>query len=367
MSASDTGTPEVARLAGVPGLLGFAVVLTAMLALVFPTGKEYAELANVTRPDRYSIAYLDVLTRANPSEIELQLVYVKQLTTLGRYAQALSLLGPALADPRTRTRALLARFELRLAQARSIHEGDPMRARTFAEALDDLVALRPIDHDAARLRELAAVALELERPELAAEFLLRLVERVDAGERPEVLAEAARWLRAAGDGVQASSLYDRAVQAASDPRRARAFALASVDALEAENLVERAADRAIECATRFPDDVEVLSRAMALATACSRHAVARDLGRKVLASSREEDAPDALLREQAKRELAAGDPQSALRLVRILVARHPDDASLHEAEAYVAEWAGNLELALKDWLYLMKSGRNPTPGAGPRL
>ena len=106
---------------------------------------------------------------------------------------------------------------------------------------------------------------------------------------------------------------------------------------------------------------------MVLATACSRHAEARDLGRKVLATSPEDQVPDALLREQAKRELAAGDPQSALRLVKILVARHPEDASLHEAEAYVAEWAGNLELALKDWLYLMKAGRNPAPGAGPRL
>jgi len=44
-----------------------------------PTGKEYADLTSVTTPDRYSIAYLDVLTRANPEEIELRLVYVKQL------------------------------------------------------------------------------------------------------------------------------------------------------------------------------------------------------------------------------------------------------------------------------------------------
>lgn len=367
LQAARAARIAVSRLAGWPGLLGFGVVLTGMLALVFPTGEEYADLASVKTPDRYSIAYLEVLTRANPEEIELQLVYVKQLTMLGRFSEALELLGPALADPKTRAQAMLARFDLRLAHARSIPEGEPLRDETFALVLSDIEALLALKHDAPRLRELATVALELERPKIASEYLVRLSDVSEPSQRPAVLAEAAKWLRASGDGNRASEMYDRASQLTTDPAASRAYGLASVTALEAEDEVAKAADRAAEYVNKFPNDVDVLLRAMALATACSRHAAARDFGRRVLAFSPDDQVPDTLLRAQAKRELAAADPKSALALVRRLVARHPSDPELRESEAYVAEWAGDLELALKDWLYLMQNGRNPSSRTGPRL
>ncbi len=358
---AGVGAPvEHARLAGTPGLIGFAVVLTAMLALVFPTGKEYADLTSVTTPDKYSIAYLDVLTRANPEEIELRLVYVKQLGLLGRFSKAIALLEPALLDPRYEAMAKDMRFDLRLAQARSIPEDDPMRKRTFAVVTSDLEALLPFPHDAARMRALAKVALELEKPRLASEFLLRLADQSEESARPAIIAEAARWLRASGDGRRAAENYDRAAALSTDPTVGRAYGLASIAALEAEDAVPEAADRALEYANRYPNDTELLMRATALATACSRH-VAVDLGRRVLALSPEDQISDAFLREQAKRELGMSDPQSALKLVKRLVARHPNDIDLREAEAYLAEWAGDLRLALRDWLFVMQHGRSSNP------
>jgi len=368
-ASSAVGMPprEHARLAGYRGLIGFAVVLTSMLALVFPTGKEYADLTSVTTPDRYSIAYLDVLTRANPEEIELRLVYVKQLGVLGRFAKAITLLEPALVDPRYEVTAKNMRFDLRLAQARSIPEDDPLRRETFALALRDLEALLPLSHDAPRVRELAKVALELERPGLASEFLLRLANQSDEKERPAILAEAAHWLRASGDGRRAAVNYDKASALAPDPMVGRAYGLASIAALEAEDAVPEAADRAAEYAAKYPGDAELLMRATALATACSRQLVARDLGRRVLALSPEDQISDAFLREQSKRELGLSDPHSALKLLKRLVARHPNDIDLREAEAYVAEWAGEPRLALRDWLYVMKHGRGQTWRGGIRL
>ncbi|WP_394823030.1 tetratricopeptide repeat protein [Pendulispora albinea] len=355
---------EHVRLAGYPGLVGFAVVLTSMLALVFPTGKEYADLATVTTPDRYSIAYLDVLTRGNPQEVELRFVYVKQLGALGRFDKAIGLLEPVLADPRHHLTAANMRFDLRLAQARSIPEDNPLRKETFELVYSDLKGLLPLPHDSARMRELAKVALELEHPELASKFLLRLADQTDEKGKAPILAEAAHWLRASGDGKSASANYDKAAGMTPDPTVGRAYALASIAALEAENAVPEAADRAAQYAVVYPKDLDILMKATQLATACSRDEAARDLGRQVLALAVEDDLPDAFLREQAKRELALHDPVTALKFIKRLVARHPNDIDLREAEAYVAEWAGELRLALRDWLFVMRHGRGSNAGRG---
>ncbi|WP_394836734.1 hypothetical protein LVJ94_07480 [Pendulispora rubella] len=372
MNVSNLGRPpaipvEHARLAGYPGLVGFAVVLTGMLALVFPTGKEYADFTSVKTPDRYSIAYLDVLTRANPEELELRVVYVKQLGTLGRFSKALALLEPVSLAPRYEAMAKNMRFDLRLAQARSIPEGDPLRQQTFDLALVDLEALRPLQHDAARLRELAKVSLELERPAMASEFLLRLAEQSDDGSRAAILAEAAHWQRASSDGKRASVNYDKAAALSTDPTVGRAYALASIAALEAENAVTDAADRAAMYAAKFPKDVEIVMRAASLATACSRHAVARDLGQRAIDLQSEGENSDAFLRAQAKRDLSVNDPHAALRSIKRLVARHPNDVDLRETEAIVAEWAGDRRLAYRDWLFVMKHEGAGRPRGGIRL
>ena len=372
MNVSNAVRPapiEHVRLAGYPGLIGFAVVLTSMLALVFPTGKEYADLATGSgaKPDRYSIAYFDVMVRADPKAIDLRLVYVKQLGALGRFSKAIALLDPVLNDPRYQSVARNMRFDLRLAEARSIPEDNPLRKATFVEVLRDLESLFPLKHDAARLRELAKVALELEQPALASKFFLRLAEQSEEKDKPPILADAARWLRASGDGKGASSNYDKAAAMTADPMVGRAYALASIAALEAENAVPEAADRAAEYAAKYPNDLEILMRATSLATACSRTEVARDFGRRVLALTPEEELPDAFLREQAKRELGMSDPDSALRFVKRLVSRHPNDIDLREAEAYIAEWSGDLRLALRDWLFVMKHGRSTEPHGGIRL
>ena len=43
---------------------------------------------------------------------------------------------------------------------------------------------------------------------------------------------------------------------------------------------------------------------------------------------------------------------SALELIKALVARSPDDVDLRVLEARVAEWSGDLDLALKDWMWV---------------
>jgi hypothetical protein len=342
---------ERSRLASGPQILAFAAVFAALLALVFPTDKEFAQLASLPTADAYSVAYLQALTRANRDDAHLRIAYVKELAMLGRYDQALVAVAPAIANNDTAEVAKNLRFDLLLARARSLPPDGEERARAFEDVARELPEITGLQQPWARLEMLARTALALERPGLAATVLMRLAEMAPKAERAAHLAEAGRWFRAAGDGKRAALAYTRAANAEADDARAREDALAAIATLEADDLPCDAGSQASGYVGRWPQDAQILRRAVALASACGRTTEARDLGRALLALVGDDD--DDELFAQVRRELHARDPRTALVLVQKLVHRHPGDANLRELEGHVAEWAGRPELALDDWLYLL--------------
>lgn len=337
-------------LASVPMLLGFSAGIIALIAVVFPTRAEYAGLAEVKQPDQYSIAYLKVLTRANPEDTELRMLYVKQLAQLGRWDEALLALGPALDDPSPTVRdvARLQRFDIVLARARSLPEGTPERAKAFDEVAALIPDLLGRDLGVPRMRDLALVALGLDRPALAAEVYARLASMVPVDQRHEVRATAARWFLAAQKHADAARYYAWASNTAPTVVKAKEYALSELAALEAKD-VELAADRSVAYAKKWWDDYAIVERATHLATACDRPRTARDFGRRLMALG---PVTEALQRAQAKRELGAGDPKAALALVRVLLARRPEDCALQEAAARISEWVSDTDAALQHWLWL---------------
>jgi hypothetical protein len=90
-----------------------------------------------------------------------------------------------------------------------------------------------------------------------------------------------------------------------------------------------------------------------LVTSCGRARDAKLLGRRVVALMPESDAER---RRQVQRELAAGDPVGALVLLRQLVHNHPNEAPLRETTAHVAEWAGQPQVALEHWMWMLGRG-----------
>lgn len=337
------------RLASVPLLVGFAFSLGGVLAAVFPTRREYAELADDRAPDAYSLAYLQVLTRASPKDEHLRLIYVRHLFALGRYDEALEALGPALGVLRDDGETQALDLELLVARARAIPEGDARRGQAWERVerkLERLVELpQPVD----RLERQAKLALELERPRLASEYYLRAAaQSLDDG--PRMLAEAAKWMRASGDGVGAANRYREAADEERDPERARRDALLAIASLESEDRVPDAANLAGVYLRRWPDDRELLGRAVDLSSRCERMSAARDYGRRLLAL---DPGSEQLREQQVRLELAAGDVRAALPLVQRLVGSRPNDARLHHAAARIAEWAGRPDLALQEWLWLL--------------
>lgn len=325
-----------------------------MLAAVVPTRREYAQFADDRPPDAYSLAYLRVLTRANPKDDALRLIYVDHLRKLGRFEEALALLGrpPALGSLH-KVDVENLRLELLLAQARSIPEGQAARRVGFGAVAEQLRIVGGLPQPVGQLKALAGLALELSDPGLAAKLYWQAAD-VSGDDRASLLASAARWLRASGDSSTASSVYELASNAESDSALARADRLQAVDTLESDDRACDAADLSARYATGDGGDAELLSRATTLAEECGRAQAARDYGRRLLALSADDAA---LIERQLYRELAAGDVHAALPLVGQLLREHPDDGRLHELEAHVAEWSGQPDLALDDWLWLLQRDR----------
>lgn len=357
MSASDT-IEKTPRLAGLPLLVSFTVVLVTLLALVFPTGSEYAAFNSETKPDAYSIAYLEVLTRANPKELELRMVYARQLAALGRFDEAFTAIQPVLADARLALDAKQFALDVGLARARAFAEGDPRRAPAFEDVHTRLVDLLTLPRTPARGEELAKLALELDDPRLASDYYLELAAQQPNG-RARHLANAAKWLRASGDNMGASTHYRSAHDSAATPTEAVDAAVLAIASLESDDKPAAAANLAAELVLAHPKEPRLLAAATRLATANSRAAVARDMGRRLLALNPEDDA---VMRDQAQRELAATDAKSSLQILHKLVARHPDEYGLHYQRARVSEWAGDLDTAERDLLWLVAHRREaPAP------
>ncbi len=341
-------------LAGAPMLIGFAFMMGIVITVVFPSGREYAEVTSKQKVDAYSIAYLSVVTRADPKDSHLRMVYVRQLAHLGRWDDALKVLDEDPTPAKTSPEANDLRMELILSRARSIPESDP-EARTVAfaavhEELRRLAAAPP----KGRARELAKLALELEDPRLAASFF----EHAGNEESdPNALAEAGRWYRASGEGARAGECLRRAGERAQTPEEKMAFIIAAASAVE-ETEGACAAWKMLEPTAAQSNDLDFLRRATETARRCARPQDAKLLGRRILSQKKDDEEE---IKAQIRRELEAGDSPGALALLRSLLAKHPNDLRIREATARVAEWAGQPAIALEQWLFLFEAGKTPSP------
>ncbi|MBX3219294.1 MAG: hypothetical protein KF795_02170 [Labilithrix sp.] len=363
MSAADLDTSRRGVFAGAPMLLGVAFVMGVVLAVVFPTGHEFAALAGKHRVDAYSIAYLSVLTRAKRDDGHLRLVYARQLASLGRWDAALAELDRETFAPALVGDAEGLRLELMLARAYALDPTSVARRAALDAVHDELRRLRGRSWPPSRARELGALALELEDPGLAARYFLAAAEAEPSrSARAATLADAGRWLRAAGDDAAASECLRRAAETTDDPEREVVYVTARAGALEAGGRPCDAA-RALLPFAVSANDVALVTRAATLATSCGDVREAKMLGRRILALAPDDEAS---MRAQVGRELAAGDPPGALVLLRRLVKSRPEDGDLRLTTARVAEWSGQPQVALEHWLFLVSTGRIAAPTRAAR-
>jgi tetratricopeptide (TPR) repeat protein len=351
---------ERVRLARDGLLAGVTFAMGALLTLVFPSARDFDRSTAALPVGAYSTAYLEVLVKANPRNWTARLAFVRQLQGRGDFARALSELDVV---PRTdENRAELEALALDIAWAavKALPTSVPMRAQAVANVVGRLESLAREPVSAARAEVYADIALQVERPLLAAELYRRVGDASQGEARARALAVAGRWALAGGDPGRAAELYDGACRATARPDGQAIWARQSLVAGEATGDAAFAADRALGLVAMLPDDPGLMSEAARLALAAQRPVVARDLGRQLLRAA----PSDIAERErQALRELAAGDPGAAWPLIEEAVHRHPTSAAWREREADTAEWTGRPQIALRDWLWL---SRTPGRQAGDR-
>jgi tetratricopeptide (TPR) repeat protein len=333
-------------------LLGVAFMMGVVLAAVFPSGREFAELTGKHRVDAYSIAYLTVLTRAKRDDAHLRLVFARQLAELGRWEEAISALAGVTFDASTRGDAHTLRLDVLVARARSFPLDSSERSLALETVHRELNAASELSWPPERARELANLALQLEDPALAARYYLAAAElETLPSARAEALADAGKWLRASGDTRGAAECFQRAADRTDDRERKARYLLAGADALEAHG---RPCDAAalLRPLAKDATDVAFVDRAAALSTSCGDVDEAKRIGRRLV-----ELAPDneTFVRAQVVRELAACDPPGALVLLRRLVKLYPHDNDLRLSTARVAEWSGQPQVALEQWLVLLSA------------
>ena len=356
MSAADLAGRGRGGFAGAPTLLGLAFVMGVVLTVVFPSGREFAELTGKQRVDAYSLAYLRVLTRAKRDDPNLRIVQARQLGEIGHWNEALEALEGVTFDRATSDAAGSLRLALILSRARALPEGSSERSAAFEAVRRELHEASGRAWPAPRAHELGRLALELEEPALGARyFIAASAVEADPSARGAALAEAGRWLRAAGDERAASEAFLRAAETTTDDAQKLRYVLAGADALEALARPCEAADL-VRAHAAASHDVALVVRAAALSTSCGNARDAQMLGRHVLELVPDEETH---VRAQVRRELGAGDPRSALVLLERLVKQHPRDRELRLMTARVAEWSGAPQTALEQWMFLVANAPVP--------
>lgn len=340
-------------------LAGVTFGMGALLTLVFPSGRDFDRTTAELPIGAYSTAYLEVLVKANPRNWTARLAFVRQLQGRGDFARALVELDviPRTDDNRAELEALA--LDIAWAAVKAQPQGAPARALAIDDVARRIERLAREPISASRATTCADIALQVERPLLAAEFYRRLGETAEGEDRARALADAGRWSLAGGDPARAAALYDDAARATARPTLESTWAQQSLVAAEATGDARSAADRAVRWVDAWPNDLRLMGEAARLALAARRPGLARDLGRR-LVRAKPSDVDER--ERQALRELAAGDPGAAWPLVEEAVHRHPSSEAWREREAQTAEWTGRPQVALRDWLWLSGTQRGRAPG-----
>ena len=374
-------------------LLVLAGIVSALLAALFP-GRDFENPVHLARPDELSIAYLRMLLRAHPKDAEARLLLVQQQKALGRLEEAhetLSLLQPQ--NDEMAARMEVVTLSLDRARLAAMEPEDPRRPSLMKETHAAARRLMPRTQKVTDLSELADFVLSIGDPGSAAQAYRRLAT-LDPKNRLSWLEKAARWSEASGQPGAAARLYAEAAALAvnADQQKAKQakaketgkvpdkqpapgaggpakpgdgkqagaalpdgprLARLAMRALLAANEGKAGLAVARPLVERYPNDLELLEKAIRMAVAGGDLQSARRWGeQRVIAAGSSDEA----LRQQSDILLKAGDPVGALRVAKVLLERAPEDVALRRQVAQLARWSGEPEESLEHYSWLARRG-----------
>ncbi len=327
-----------------PALIILAVLLGIALYVLYPRQDLFSGSGNLDNPDALSLAYLEVLVRANPNDNTLRVNLAQMQASVGKTASARATLWPLLQQETIPASAQAVDIDLsirELAAAETEEERTILRDALLARLYQVSQQAYPPEQ---KIR-LISPALSWLQPKQAAAILAPLVAMARGPEQITLARQLASIQESAGRPGDAadtlSAILDRIT-----PAEKPAFV---------DNLIrlELAAGRAARALALFRqnhgrlDNPEELRRGMELADLAGD----REQGRRWVAQlARAEPDNLAVQRQLLQLQLGTGALESALATVRHIQSL-PDPLTREDQEqiARVLEWNNRPAEALEYW------------------
>ncbi len=366
-------------------LILLAVAVGIMLLLLFPK-VDFSDPALSAEPNELTTGYLRVMLRSRPDDARLRLLLAKNQLALARLQKCRKTLLPLLEmGGGVGRKARLLDLEVTKALYHG-KEGTPEGKRLFARAKAQLAALRNENLRPSELRRLTQISLELGLPGITGELFDRLAAS-DPEDRPNRYATAARWYLAAGRYSLAARALLRASITARKPAHRLAHALKAVDVWVGAGDPRRALLQARSLMPRFPGEVLLMERTIALARATGHNRLAFQLNAELLKKSPRSELlitrhialariteqlalarqlnlglllrrPNdrRLLARQIDLDRTAGDNDAAYAMARRLHRLQPANKNTRRLLIQLARWTGRPDEALDHLVWLAEQG-----------
>lgn len=348
---TDTPVKKQKTLAGAKMIILFGAAIITVFVLLFQKEDSMKTMFDLIPADRISVQYLQLLVNANPDDASIRLALAHQYNDLGNISAARVVLVPFLSqEGRKAVDGKLLLLEMDIKSYYGKPDSDSSKANDLVVLRTQIAAIAngqmPVDLFPTVIQH----SLELGSPELAAKLYQRWAG-IDKKEHFEHLKEAGRWYVAAGTPIQAAEIYKTAYTETDNTELARQFALLTINAYRAADKGSLAVTFIKDCLQRFPNDKVLLDEAITLALATNDPKQALEWGSLRLALN-PDDAEQ--ISKQIELALAAGSLDVAwVHSERLLILK-PKDPKVHQRAAQITEWSGKPDLALTQWVWLVR-------------
>lgn len=309
------------------------------------------EVETLAQPDYLSIIYLRLLIQLYPENVPLRLDLSFQQRKLGYFDEAIKTLQPLLG--KTDALAIDAKyfiFDIQMQQLYAQASPSPEQVLKLQHEIETLLHQGSANFSAERLEKLAKFALEVGRPDVAAEFYMQLAEIIKIpSEQSSWLAMAGRWYLASEQPVKAGEMYHRAFIATQGSTAAYEYALLDIKASRAAPQEKIPFERALSYISYYPQDRELLEQATSLALSAGQFQLALTLGEQRLAL--DPDNIEQVIR-QLELALAVSNLEAALKLARQALELQPENLDFRHRLVQIARWADQPKIVLEQLLWL---------------
>ncbi len=353
-------------------LMGGVIVL--LLTLLYPSDTLQRSLLQNQAPDSLTAGYLQAQLRYEPDNAPLRLALARVQIELHETDKARQTLVQLFntADLDIRAEARWLSYEVDMQAMYSWPLGSKERAEARAELLQRLLHdFRQLDPANPQFHAYTTLAWQLNDAKLARDMYEQvLTSKIRVGSA--WLREGARTALGQRDYTLSAQMFFAARWNDTDYNEARSDFLAALTVLQSGNLLDAALEQGEQQLQGFVRDPIVLEKMTRLALAANRPAKAEQFARMMLhlsfwwrsqirlVSTEGGVLPfnDRLYTLSYDAFLANSNVKDALKVAKLAVQQAPDRLEWRRRLAQVAEWGGEPQLALQQWLYLAQAGQD---------